>query len=227
MCALVTAGYVDTGGPAFIFTGDARYAISKIDGADWITTIQLGDGDRAYRFARVNRSYKPGDERADGAPKRRPEAWDSSSTRRSRSRATCRASLPAASRSPAPRATSSRGYSRPTATCGRSNGKLQVLLDAQVLSDQAVVISVDSGMIGSPEYGQPQQAGQPPTLKVKHRLRNFVPGQQVAIQSRDIDNGVFRVDKVTMTGDTWGTEPMVSELDCHPIGSRIKQKKKR
>jgi hypothetical protein len=101
------------------------------------------------------------------------------------------------------------------------------LLDSEVLPDQAVVISTDSGMIGSPEYGQPQQAGQPPTLHVKHRLRNFTPGQQVAIQSRDIDNGVFRVDKVTMSGDTYGTEPLMSELDCHPIGSKIKGKKKR
>src|SRR3990167_7763326 len=38
------AGYV--GQLATIFTGDVTYAMSTLDGPNWVTMLQLGDGDR-------------------------------------------------------------------------------------------------------------------------------------------------------------------------------------
>ena len=42
------------------FSGDILYASSVRENADWVTKIQLGDGVRAYNYARVKRTYPAG-----------------------------------------------------------------------------------------------------------------------------------------------------------------------
>lgn len=42
-----------------IFFGDLRTVDSEIDGPDWVTAISSGDGERAYRSARVAQAYGP------------------------------------------------------------------------------------------------------------------------------------------------------------------------
>jgi len=42
-----------------IFFGDLRTVDSEIDGPDWVTAIASGDGERAYRTARVNQAFGP------------------------------------------------------------------------------------------------------------------------------------------------------------------------
>jgi hypothetical protein len=51
------AGYGDS--IDLIYFGDLRTVDSEISGADWITAIASGDGERAYRTARVNQSVGP------------------------------------------------------------------------------------------------------------------------------------------------------------------------
>ena len=68
--------------------------------------------------------------------------------------------------------------------------------------NQAIVISQDTGMIGSPEYGDPKKLGESPILKVKSLCRpEIFAGVVIQVQSRDV-NGQFRVEKCTHTGDT-------------------------
>lgn len=52
------AGYEDPG-PEMIYFGDLRTVDSEIEGSDWITSISTGDGERAYRTARVNQAFGP------------------------------------------------------------------------------------------------------------------------------------------------------------------------
>lgn len=54
----VEAGYRDDGAQQ-IFLGDLRTVDSERDGADWITAITSGDGERAYRTARINQAFGP------------------------------------------------------------------------------------------------------------------------------------------------------------------------
>ncbi len=42
-----------------IFFGDLRTVDSEIDGPDWVTSISSGDGERAYRTARISQAYGP------------------------------------------------------------------------------------------------------------------------------------------------------------------------
>ncbi len=223
LSVIIEAGY-DV--PSFIFGGDARYAISKIDGPDWITTIYLGDGDRAYRFARVNRSYRAGtsvlqalkDAALSMGLLLEQNVEVSEDLQRQFATGV---TLAGPARNELTRLLAPFGY-----TWSIQDGKMQILRDDEVRADEAIVISQQSGMIGSPDYGTPEKTGKPATLHVKHRLKNFPPGVQVAVESRDIKLGLFRVDKLTMTGDNLGDE-WASELDCHPIGSTIKSKKKK
>lgn len=55
---LVEAGY--DGQLQRLFSGDVRWSNSQPVGADWETRLELADGDRAWRHARVNRSFRAG-----------------------------------------------------------------------------------------------------------------------------------------------------------------------
>jgi hypothetical protein len=55
---LVELGYVD--GIHQVFLGDLRTVTHQKDGADWLTTIESGDGEVAKRIARVKVSTGPG-----------------------------------------------------------------------------------------------------------------------------------------------------------------------
>ena len=49
------AGY--DGDLRHLFQGDLRYGHSRLQNPDWETTLQVADGDRAFRQAKINRSY--------------------------------------------------------------------------------------------------------------------------------------------------------------------------
>lgn len=51
----LSAGYVEPG-PELIYLGDLSTCDSEIDNGDWITAIASGDGERAFRTARINQA---------------------------------------------------------------------------------------------------------------------------------------------------------------------------
>jgi hypothetical protein len=52
------AGYKEDG-TDLIFLGDLRTVDSELSGPDWITAVTSGDGERAYRTARINQAFGP------------------------------------------------------------------------------------------------------------------------------------------------------------------------
>lgn len=55
---LIEAGYEETGANQ-IFLGDLRTTHSRREGADWITTVESGDGEQAFQNARLNVAFGP------------------------------------------------------------------------------------------------------------------------------------------------------------------------
>lgn len=55
---LIEAGYQETG-TSQIFLGDLRTVYSKREPADWVTTLETGDGEKASGTARINVSFGP------------------------------------------------------------------------------------------------------------------------------------------------------------------------
>lgn len=193
-----------------IFTGDLRYGISRLDNTEWQTKLQLGDGDRAYRHARVNKSYAAGTQIqkvvADMAagmgltlPTNGPQLTGQLSGGASLHGPTRRGldtilALP----------------SQEGTRWSIQDGKLQLLKtgtgQGSTRPEEAIVVDGDSGLIGSPDFGPPEKKGQSPILTFRTTMNpRIVPGIKVALTSRAI-SGQFKIIKVKHTGDTRGDD---------------------
>jgi hypothetical protein len=88
--------------------------------------------------------------------------------------------------------------------------KLQVLPKNGVLPGPAIDLSVETGMIGSPQIGEKGTVTTATLLDPR-----MVPGRRVKLDSLVV-SGEFKVQKVHHVGDTWGAE-WTSELEMDPL----------
>lgn len=196
------AGYEATG-LSRIFRGDARTIDHIRDKADWNTTIKCGDGERAYQNARVNESFAPGTGAGDVL--------------------TYLANVSGLQVGNVPTVVANLlfTYDQGYVVSGKwrdeldklvralgyyvsiQNETLQVLLPGQASTAAIPLISADSGLIGSPEFGAPEKKGKPALVKFKSLLMPTLPGARVRLKSLRYD-GVVRVKKVEFEGDTFG-----------------------
>jgi len=209
----VDAGYED--GARHLFTGDLRWGASELDGPTWNTELRLGDGERAYRHARVSRSYRKGTSvlvavrECAAAMGLELPADVVASTDLQRQFATG-ASIQGPARDELTRLLAPYGFG-----WSIQDGRIQILKDADTRKDRALVISKDTGMIGSPVHAAPDKPGKPAMLTVRHTLYPQVtPGGLISVNARDT-KGVFRVERVKHSGDTHG-EDWTTEIDAKP-----------
>lgn len=202
-----------------LFSGDIRFGQSKVQtkqklawgtskqvGTDWETRLQLGDGDRAFKHARVSRTFKPGtsvrtalEEAAKTMGLGLPDSISSSPLLEEQF--TQGITLQGPTRDELTNLLAPYGY-----RWSIQNGQLTILADEQVTPGEALVISQDTGMIGAPEYGAPKKKGGKPKLTVQTLLYPEVnPGGLIQVQSRFI-KGNFKVERVNHTGDTHGPD---------------------
>lgn len=200
----LAAGY--DGSFAKVLQGDLRFAQSTLQRTDWLTKLEIADGDRAFRHARVSRSYPAG-------TKYRQLVKDAA--------AQMQLALP-------PNLNSldelDQEFASGVALTGRAsdeltralrkfdiewsiqNGALQVVRTSQASRDSAIVVSESSGMIGVPEFGTPDKAGKKPNLTVQKLLDpQIFPGAKIELKARSI-NGFFKTVRVEHTGDTHGEQ---------------------
>jgi hypothetical protein len=199
----VSAGY--DGELAQIFSGDLFWGASRKDGVDWITTLQLSDGHRAFNYGRVNRSFRPG---TDGRQLLR-EVAASMDLKVPRNMEEAQELLGefsggAVMHGPARRELTK--LLRPKGlTWSVQDGSLQILRETEVRSDEAVLVSEDTGMIESPEQGPPDRSGgKPPVTTVRMLLHPRIqPGVKLKIESRSV-SGLFKTQRVSHEGDLFG-----------------------
>lgn len=206
------AGYDNT--PRLLFVGDVRFASNELEGTEWRTKLQIGDGARAYAEALAPaRAYAP--------------KTPIDTILRDLARAFGVQLPPEVAASPELRARIAAGevlsgyasdeLTRLLAPFGYEwsfqDGRLQILRYDQVRAGVIRVISQDDGMIGAPAIEPPKiRAGskrskpKAPRLTVKHLLYpDLTPGERLEIRSRSI-NGTYRADKVSHEGDTEGSD---------------------
>lgn len=199
-----------------VFQGDITWSYSIIQNTEWVTEIQAGEAQRAIRYARVNRSYRGGVTRkvliSDAARAmglKLPTNADS--IRELSDQLVSGATL---------KGSASRELTRVLAPKGVGwsvqGGRLQILKKGQALPEQAILISKDSGMIGSPEFSAPTQKGEPPKLKLQTMIRpEILPGGLVVVRSRNVE-GQFKVISVLHSGDSIGSDFRTS-LECRQL----------
>ncbi len=188
-----------------IFEGDLRKASSSREGSDIVTTVEGGDGERGFRQARTNRSFGEGTSvrsviedvaRGMGIGVGNLEAQ-----------------------------TQGRGfeglgaiYEEGTVVSGSSretltglvrsvglewsvqDGNLQLLPFRVALRQTAVLLTPETGLIGSPSIDS-ENVLQARALIIP----GIFPGRKVDVRAEFV-RGIYRVTKATYTGSTFGQE---------------------
>lgn len=199
-----------------IFVGDVSWADSKRISTGWETAIRLGDGERAIKNARHNRSYISGT-KLNSIVK---DITESMGLR-----------VPTSASDAVDLA---HDLVSGTAVSGPSHRQLTQMLEAKgmrwsVQDDQMVilkndetlpnasrVISAQTGMIGTPGFGTPEKKGKPPALSVSTLLYpELTPGGRIDLQSRTA-RGLFKIQSVRHSGDTHGTS-WQTDVEANPI----------
>lgn len=189
-----------------VYSGDSRTIDHARDGADWVSKIQCGDGERNYRFGLVNESFKPGTTIAAVLQKCITQmAVDPGNSQQKLAGIVDQyvSGYAAQGKASAQLDSILTGQGLEWSI---QDGRLQILAPGETSTDSAVLINAQSGLIGSPEHGSPEVLGGPGLLKVKCLLLPTVrPGRKIKVESLNV-NGFFRVEKVAHTGDTFAGE---------------------
>lgn len=207
----LVAGYKDTA--AVVFVGDTRAAQSRRSGADWVTTIEAGDGERGYQYARVNESFREGTSVLAIVRKLADKLGvDASQVHRFADLAGLQYVSGYAARGRAARELDRilRGYGY---VWSIQDGRLIVAKPDALGFETAVELTPESGLIESPEMATPEKKGGKPVLKARSLLQpRILPGGRIVVRAESHD-GTYKVKRVEHSGDTAGGE-FFSEIEA-------------
>ncbi len=210
----VTVGYAKKSGQVFI--GDVRYAPSAVIGADWVTIIEAGDGEKDYRETAVALTWSKGKKIADVIKEILGEfsnvlPGDFEKT----AKAKIKEQLPrgGALSGNAMRVLDElvRGYGFRVSI---QDGKFQFVDATGANQRTAVKLSSDTGLVNEPELGEKDKK----TGKAKGKVRalmqpSVVPGSVIDIEGTSTIKGQFIVQKVTHTGNNGFGTPFYTDME--------------
>lgn len=212
-----------------IFTGDLRWASSVPRGTDWETTIQVGDGSRAFRHAKVARSFGPGT----SVRQALVEAAKSMGLTLPAHVAASRELDEQFANGTVLQGSAADELTRLLAPYGYEwtiqDGTLQMYRDDEARPGQALVIAPppDGTLIESPEFAPPTYAAKPsksarrstvrsPLLRFRTLLYpQIVPGSRAEVRST-VTRGIYKVIQLTHTGDTHGGD-WITDVEAKPL----------
>lgn len=199
----LAAGYGDDA--PTIFRGTLRRVTEKRDGNDWITTVTAGDGAYAIRSARVRRSFSA-DTQLATVMRALADAMEVGHGNLDEALAGAAFERVGAI---FPEGTVIHGQAADemTALCRSAglewsiqDGHLLVLERGAAIRRQAVVLSPDTGLVGSPERNGRRRAKATALL-----IPDLVPGRIVDLRS-EIVAGEFRILHAEYSGDSRGAD---------------------
>jgi hypothetical protein len=204
----IEAGYAD--GMSLVWLGDLRTAQTAWDGPTAVTHLTSGDGEKAWKNARLHVSYGPNTsvETAMRAMVRALGVGEGNLSKfTSRLKIAGSALLPTG-------AVVSGSASRQISDFARSanlelsiqDGALQVLDRGKALSGESLLISRKTGMIGSPTVDNQG------IVTVKTSMRPDVRCGGLMTIDADRIKGTYRIEKATWEGDTSSSEWSVEML---------------
>lgn len=209
---VLNAGYANQ--VAQIFSGDIRTVSSRKAGTEWITRILAGDGERAYRFARVNNSFNVNARVADvvkGTIKALQQDPGDALLKAEQLAGQFSSGYVQASRASTELTTLLEPFGW---SWSIQDGRIELLAPGEVLPGMGPLLSPNTGLIGAPEVTDPDKKGGPRTLKARSLLQPTLrPGQRFQLTSRS-KTGTFKATKVTHIGDTAGGD-WYSDVEAH------------
>lgn len=215
MPVILEAGYVDF--RRRLFSGEMNFGGSSKQGVDWVTTLQAGDGAVAYRTARINQSLKGpinlqqvvkmlADKAKVGVGNALKEVIKKQANPRGGKTQEIKGIVLTGLVSDL--------IDDAAKTLGLEwsiqGGQLQFLEPTATTEDLPIRLTLDNGLIGSPEFGEKG------IVKVRTLLNGDIfPGRRLEIISFQVD-GFFKAIKVMHTGDTWGGD-WYSDVEAQPL----------
>lgn len=200
------AGYEDDG-PQLIFLGNLTTVDSERDGPDWITTVTSGDGERAYRTARINQAFRAGTT-VQAAMTSIVKVLGLGEGNLHQIQPTDASGSGVLVRSMVVSGSAARSLTDLCRSAGLEwscqDGTLTILEQGKALAGRAIELSPTTGLVGSPNVDGDS------ILKAKTLM---IPGLQIGrivVLTAEQVKGNFRIEKITTTGDThggdWGHE---------------------
>lgn len=207
----IEAGYGDNDKDlSLLWLGDIRSAKSERTGPDWITTLESGDGEKAWQNARVNVSFGPMTP-VDTALQAIVKSLGLGEGNIKKAGDVLRLSGKTFTQGTVISGPTAREL---TAFCKSADlewsiqdGAVQILDRGKALDATAIKVSAETGMLDSPSVDVDG------ILTVKMLMIPDVrPGRLLVIDSKRI-KGNYKIEKITWTGDTYGT-PWEIEMEA-------------
>lgn len=210
-----------------LFMGTARTIDHVRKGAEWVTRIQCGDGELAYRYAQAQGSWAPGTSYAkvagDIAEQLKPSGIDVQQFLTQLQAGQITFPEPQFPTGYAASGNALQELIKLLGTKGWAvsiqNGQLQAVAPGGRNARAAPLISQNTGMLGSPEHGTPDKNGLQSVLKVKSLLLpQLGPGDPFVVQAR-ANSGSYVAQKVTHSGDSHGVgdDSWSTEIEAYPL----------
>lgn len=187
----------------FLFGGDVLHAASQKQGVDWVTKLHLQDGGKKYRGARINVSLAPGTALGD-AMQIAASAIGVPTGNLATHLTNIRGGLEKFSKGLVLSGKAEEQFDKLAQLGGYEwsiqDGQLQVLGPDELAPGQAVSLSANSGLVGTPEVGDKG------LLKARALLQpGLTPGRLVVMESQSVQ-GPYRIQKVSYSGDSGGQD---------------------
>lgn len=190
-----------------LFIGDLRRAYAERDGTDIAMVLQVADGSRAFKHARMDRSYKPPirvsrvleDCAKSMGLKLPPEVEQSAELKQALATGI---STHGPTRDVLSRLLAPYGYH-----WSIQNGRLLILRDDTVAPGDILLVNSTSGpLINEPKKTTPDKPGGKTEISFDSLLyAEMMPGRLVKLQSEFLDVNVKTTD-IKHVGDTYGAE---------------------
>lgn len=199
---LVEAGYQE--GTSTLFLGDLRTAVSVVEGADIITRLSSGDGEKAVKKSRVKVSMKKGT----ATPEKVLETLAKSIGVGSGNLKQALQQLSGLENHFSEGVVlSGSAFREMNAICKSlgltwsiQDGKLQILTLQQALSGTAIKLSKETGLIGSPTVDNDGVLNATMLL-----APDVFPGRKIVVDSERL-KGQYRIESCNYVGDTHGQD---------------------
>jgi hypothetical protein len=214
---VIVAGYEE--GDGIIFQGKSRTVDHMREGTDWVTRIRCGDGEMEYQFSRFSDSFGKGATAPEVAKKIIGALGVGAGNALTEVK---KKSVVEFARGFAAHGNAAGAFDQLTRKLGLTwsiqDGQIQVLDGSQPAAGTAVLLTPETGLVGSPEHNAPDLKGGPALSKAKSLLNAAIKcGRTVAIQSAQV-NGQFRVESVEHDGDTAG-QNWYTTIEFFPFSS--------
>jgi len=214
----IQAGYANFGGEKILFVGNILDYSTIKNKADVILKLKLGDGAKQLNETSFSKSYKEGTSgwtvlddiiKKLGLPKNVTERIAGLLSSKSDQYAN------ALSMTGLAKDQLDKIMTKLQLEYSVQNGKLKILDKDGVDDENIVLLDSDSGLIGHPIKKTKKKNNKKIVgYDIKSLLRPEIePGNQIAVNSFDIKNGLFRVESIEHRGDNYGND-WVSDMFC-------------